>query len=326
MRSDNKIKSIVLDNKLAETPDDIEKLRELAKQVIDSNNNSGNATIEKLVKISDCYANLIEERTSPKTSQWNTGALKAALEQMMVHELGGISSSTCKSGKDRNSLVILHRDALSSFLHKNGQLPDFNNEGHRKQFYTIFTDLFNTGHHQLVADQNAPGAAALKSIKKVLPTELVKHIDEKLGKDVLKDEQRIASTNKPTSSKKTLKQRLNSVAFGLSMLVPTLIAILPGETTADKMLNLTAWPTIKQFINKLSSGEERLRDKMKSHPNTNLSLGITASQTIALGRLKSSSSISQSTTKSTNLVEKSSRLNVGKISADDKQTQETPGP
>jgi hypothetical protein len=89
-----------------------------------------------------------------------------SLEQIIVQKMGGIGSGSCKSGKDRKGLELLHTDAMLIYYRLYGSFPKYlDTQENREKFVTIFTGLFNTGHQQLCAAQNSPGVFALKGIQ-----------------------------------------------------------------------------------------------------------------------------------------------------------------
>jgi DNA-binding protein Fis len=95
----------------------------------------------------------------------------AALEEFIIKRLGGLSHSSCISGKDREASEILYADAMELYYRRYGVLPKYgeSNEQERQKFADIFADLFLSYHQQLNAGQNAKGAEAIKTPEMYLP-------------------------------------------------------------------------------------------------------------------------------------------------------------
>ena len=119
-------------------------------------------------------------KNTPDTNQGRQLFL-ASLEQIMVESIGGIAHSSCKSGKDRKGIELLHTDAMLIYYEQYKELPNYNDtEGNRKKFLTIVADLFLTNHQTYLANKNAPGCFGIKTLKGNLPFDLQEAIEAKV--------------------------------------------------------------------------------------------------------------------------------------------------
>jgi hypothetical protein len=122
----------------------------------------------------------------------------AALENSLISKMGGLSLSSCKSGKDRNGLLQLIADALEIYFVRYGTMPPLmenkcNSPG-RKKFDEIVSVLFKSGHQAIMASTNAQGCVGLKSVQDVLPKQNL----VLLGDILLEASDNCASLNRPS--------------------------------------------------------------------------------------------------------------------------------
>ncbi len=130
----------------------------------------------------------------------------SSLEEIITEQCSGVAYGSCKSGKDRKGMEVLHTDAVLTYFAKYKELPSyFDGEVKRKQFIDIFVHLFNSGHQQDMASQNAPGARGIKELKNILSKDIYAAIEKSLPKDGLKEANQIASLNKPKTKLITVK-------------------------------------------------------------------------------------------------------------------------
>ncbi len=108
----------------------------------------------------------------------------ASLEQIIISESNGFSGGSCKSGKDRKTVEVMHTDSMLIFQELYGQFPDFNNTKDKEKFAFIFSNQFHSGLYEAMADQNAPGAQGLKSILGILPSFLCNQIEKDFVKPI----------------------------------------------------------------------------------------------------------------------------------------------
>lgn len=135
----------------------------------------------------------------------------AALEEMVVTRLGGLSYGSCVSGKDRKALETIYVDAMEVYYFTTGKLLKFNDEAkNREIFVNIFADIFLTRHQEENAGQNAPGAEGIKTPEGYLPRDIVDAIKRKSYEKVLKDSDKLANNNEP---EKLLEAADNLVSF-----------------------------------------------------------------------------------------------------------------
>ncbi|GAB4393341.1 MAG: hypothetical protein Tsb005_11190 [Gammaproteobacteria bacterium] len=133
----------------------------------------------------------------------NHQLFRSALERIIVETSGSYSHITCKSGKDRTGIAVMHADAMLIYQTVYGKLPSyFDNEHDRALFVDIFAELFLTRHQQFNAAQNARGAYGLKGVKGTLPKDIKEAIDKKAREqygigDIFQEEPIFSSLNKP---------------------------------------------------------------------------------------------------------------------------------
>lgn len=96
-----------------------------------------------------------------------------ACSELTFEELLGDAYFGCKSGKDRTGVVEIHLDAMWQFREFTGHFPRYDDsDTDRKLFVSLFAQGFLSGHQQLLASLNAPGANGLKSLGGILVSDL----------------------------------------------------------------------------------------------------------------------------------------------------------
>lgn len=145
--------------------------------------------LEKLIKVG-----LFENLTDDNQLQLHM----AALEELIVTRLGGVSYGSCVSGKDRKGLETLYADAMELYLLSYGKLPRYDDHLHSKEdrqnFVELFAHLFVSRHQQTSAGLNAHGADGIKTPDLYLPQDIQQAIN-KLNPTLLKESDRLASNN-----------------------------------------------------------------------------------------------------------------------------------
>ncbi len=123
-------------------------------------------------------------------------SLTSALEVIIVDCIGGWSCVACKSGKDRTGGASAAIDAAEVFYERYGRFPRFDDTPEDRALYLqIIKTLFESGHHQSVASQNAPGAEGLVNPSTFLPGDI------ELDADAMRTQTQFARLNKPKKSK-----------------------------------------------------------------------------------------------------------------------------
>lgn len=106
---------------------------------------------------------LRNEDYKSQKGQRNFIAYKAAYTSILIEAMGGITSTNCKSGKDRTGVDELYKNAMSYYFHIYKKLPKFDDEStDRKNFIDIFVLLFNSMKTQEAGGGNTPGSFGLK--------------------------------------------------------------------------------------------------------------------------------------------------------------------
>lgn len=154
--------------------------------------------------------------TSLKTSDYNLMAEKAALEQIIVNQLGGIRVGSCVSGKDREEMVTQIAIAQCQFFAKHGHFPplptdkDELKQAERADFEEMVAKQFLSGYGQRLAEENAKGCSGLKNVEDVFGKRICEKIRLQAVANGLVSEkdphpvtivQRIAGLNKLSTKK-----------------------------------------------------------------------------------------------------------------------------
>ncbi len=96
----------------------------------------------------------------------NKDLFTAALCHYVTEQLGGSVVTNCKSAKDRTGLEIIMADAIDIYVRTDsaGELPQFDEQdsAKRARFIGIFRAIFDSQHHQLIANDNSPGSQGIK--------------------------------------------------------------------------------------------------------------------------------------------------------------------
>ena len=109
--------------------------------------------------------------------KFNQELVLSTLEKLLIACTGGVSHSTCKSGKDRTAMMLLYEDSIITYMLLYKQFPPLTTlSKERTRFVEIFAALFVSGHHQLLASSNASGSFGLKSIEDVLPADIYQYL------------------------------------------------------------------------------------------------------------------------------------------------------
>ncbi|MES2141531.1 MAG: hypothetical protein V4471_01390 [Pseudomonadota bacterium] len=141
-------------------------------------------------------------------------SLTSALEVIVVNCIGGMPWVACKSGKDRTGGASVAIDAAEMFYVQRGSYPRYSDTEEDRALYLQFVKiLYESGHHQAVASQNAPGANGLVNPLLFLP----KHV--KLDRHHTQLETELARSNKPKNTAavreavnlRVFKKELNSI-------------------------------------------------------------------------------------------------------------------
>ena len=131
----------------------------------------------------------------PLISDRNKNLFSAALCHYVTEKLGGSVITNCKSAKDRTGLEIIMADAIDVYVRIYGECPQYDEDdiAKRKQFIDIFKAIFDSQHHQLIANDNSPGSQGIKD-EGMLDKDIIESLGQtySLGK-------KIADLNKPKS-------------------------------------------------------------------------------------------------------------------------------
>lgn len=120
-------------------------------------------------------------------------SLVSAMEAIIINCLGATLWVACKSGKDRTGGASAAYDAAAIFYELRGRYPRYE-DADRALYLKVYKDLFESGHHQQVASQNAPGANGLVKPNLFLPDDMT------LDAQQVQLETELARLNKPKPS------------------------------------------------------------------------------------------------------------------------------
>lgn len=116
------------------------------------------------------------------SSEKNSNAEVAAMEQLLLSKLGGVRLGSCVSGKDREEEIEEIAIAMDKFYHLYGHFPPPNNVKNEKQlkqrelFHDLIAREFLAGFGQKIANENAKGCFGLKSVKDVFGSTICQRI------------------------------------------------------------------------------------------------------------------------------------------------------
>ena len=128
-----------------------------------------------LFKLFDQYVRMQFRFTGKKgNSYW--GQL-AALEKNIVKLLGGLAYLTCKSGKDRTGILLITED-VDLFLAFTALQLEGEGDINAKQRADFFVKVFLSGHQQWLASLSASGCTAIKSMKYIVFSRVLKLLKE----------------------------------------------------------------------------------------------------------------------------------------------------
>jgi hypothetical protein len=94
---------------------------------------------------------------------------RAAYETLIISLCGGIVHSSCKSGKDREGMIVVFTDALLIYIERYGYCPDLENNRHKQFFAEIFVQCFFSGTAMSISAMTALYAYGTKNLTGVLP-------------------------------------------------------------------------------------------------------------------------------------------------------------
>lgn len=113
----------------------------------------------------------------------NRNLYLAALYDVAMRLMYGFSSSNCKSTKDRNGIKILMADSMLVYAaelaanNNEPTIPKFNDTSKQHDHLVdIFAQLYASGHHLLVAHDNAPGSPGIKNEGQLLDDDIVQKL------------------------------------------------------------------------------------------------------------------------------------------------------
>lgn len=136
---------------------------------------------------------------------------------MVIQGMGGVVSASCKSGKDRTGLFLLHLDALYEYHRQYGEIYPFDaaaDSDARKNFVNIMRDLYLNNTQQYMAGQNTYGSSGLKSPtgvggRNIYPPDLRAAIEAK-SPGTFHAQKKLASMNKlEPGYLESVKERFN---------------------------------------------------------------------------------------------------------------------
>ena len=134
-------------------------------------------------------------------------SLVSAMEAIIINCIGATHWMACKSGKDRTGGASAACDAAAMFYELRGRYPRYE-DADRALYLKLYKNLFESGHHQEVASQNALGASGLIKSNLFLPD------DMKLDAQQVQLGTELARLNKPKGIHKGLAEVFNHQPLG----------------------------------------------------------------------------------------------------------------
>lgn len=162
-------------------------------------------------------AALKTHNAKPIQSGRNKDLFTAALCHHLTERLGGSALTNCKSAKDRTGVEINMADAIDIYVRIYGEYPAYDESDavKRNHFIDIFKAIFDSQHHQLIANDNSPGSQGIKD-EGMLDSDIIEHLGETytLGK-------KIADLNKP----KSFFQKNRKIIFRSLLVLSTIVCV-----------------------------------------------------------------------------------------------------
>jgi hypothetical protein len=122
--------------------------------------------------------------------------LISSAEMVILNCIGGIAWVACKSGKDRTGGALIAADAMETFYELKKRYPRHDdNKQDRALLLELCKYFFESGHHQQVASENAPGAEGLVKFFNFAPSDLASNVKN------IQLETQLARLNKPKNIK-----------------------------------------------------------------------------------------------------------------------------
>lgn len=96
----------------------------------------------------------------------------SSVEALILNCIRGSLWVACKSGKDRTGIASAAYDATALYYDQHLKLPGYKDKQTDKAAYiTLLKELFDSGHQQEAAGQNAPGAKGVVEPRMILPAD-----------------------------------------------------------------------------------------------------------------------------------------------------------
>lgn len=151
----------------------------------------------------------------PSDKKYNDPLFRASLEQIIIDALGGITTGSCKSGKDRKGTEVVHTDALLEYFVCYGKILPFDakeDSPERQHFVDIFVRKLLENHLGRNAASNARGCDGLKALDVNLPFDVLEKMkslkNEKDKEFMHRNEQNSDLNRRPDDANPELVARL----------------------------------------------------------------------------------------------------------------------
>lgn len=183
--------------------------------------------------------------------------LISSAEMVILNCIGGIVFVSCKSGKDRTGGALSANDATATFYELKARHPRHDDEKQDRALYLeLLKEFIESGHHQRVASENAPGAEGLIKLSNFTPSDLVLDVKN------IRLETQLARLNKPKNIKISPEEPFKQQILNdeLLSLKDKVITVTNGQNVALHDWNRD-WEIY--FINGKSVKELRKEDKFK---------------------------------------------------------------
>lgn len=129
--------------------------------------------------------------------------LISSAEMVILNCISGIAWVACKSGKDRTGGALITNDAAAVFYELKKRHPRHDDDKQDRALYLeLLKNFFESGHHQHVASENAPGAQGLVKFSNYAPSDLLNVKNIRL-------ETQFARLNKPKNIKISYEEPFN---------------------------------------------------------------------------------------------------------------------
>lgn len=146
----------------------IKYVKSFLEKFSSSEEESTNQRKKRIAILKDALTKL-ETLASKNIKGRNRNIYLAALYDVTIRVMGGLSTGNCKSSKDRKGAKLMLADSMliyaeeQTLLSNKSQLPAYDAQGEERERYAnIVSEVYASGHQFLIAHDNSPGSPGIK--------------------------------------------------------------------------------------------------------------------------------------------------------------------